>query len=380
MNESYELVLQPGRRVVDLDLRGIDLTARDLGGLGADRIDLRRAVMCGAVLSGARFSHCRFEHATLDDLDASSATFRDCALDTAHAVGARFDGARLEDSTAAGADFTRASFRGAHLTETSFARAVLCGAALDDAEGEGVDLRGADLRGVTLARARFSEADFRGADLRGAELTGGSFRGADFRGALVDEVCFDHADCLGARFDEGAGPRAAAGLGRRPAAARSFDDVALTALRELITQLPAALSSGADGPAAFSGSVQQALATLNSAASGDAAQWNSWAGRIAKMTSGKEPADLQSIIAALGDAPIGRSTDGTTIVADALGPLQSAVEALAAAGGQPPEEWKPCLEALMKMTSGDLPLDLKALLDQLAAVARRSPNSPPPGV
>lgn len=379
--QHFHKLIERGERAHDIDLRGANCSGEVWSHLNADRLNLRAADLQEAKLHRTRFGGCQLEGAKLQKTDWSQATLRMCVLDGAHGADACFDGARIEDSTAIGADLSRASLRGAHLTETSFARAILRDAILDDAEGDGVELRGADLGGASLIGARLDEADFRGADLRGADLTRGRFRGADFRGALLDHANFEGTDCHGARFDEGAGPHAATTPKTGQTAARSFDDVAVTALRELLAQLPAVLAAR-EGPAAeLIDRLQRAGDALNASAINRPEEWKPWVDRLAKMTNGQQPADLKAVLAALSEAPIGLQGEGAAVgssAADILGHLRNTFEALTAASDHPPEEWKPLLELLMKMTTGDRPLDLKALLDQLSSFAQHPPNPNPP--
>jgi len=61
---------------------------------------------------------------------------------------------------------------------------------------------------------------------------------------------------------------------------------------------------------------------------------------------------------------------GTSLAEQALAALQSA------SGDEPPEEWKPLLEPLMKMLNEGRPLDLRVLLDALSKLPRsQSPNT-----
>ncbi len=134
--EGSELV--PGA-----DLRGVDLSKRNLAG-----IDLRRADLQGADL-------------------------RRCILRDADLRGAKLDKADLRHAHLDGADLT--------------------GAGLDDA----------DLRRALLARACFAGASLRGARLSGTAVTGANFTGADLDGAWLsladrDALGLTHPPSLGA--------------------------------------------------------------------------------------------------------------------------------------------------------------------------------------
>lgn len=348
--------IQTGVRASDLDLGGAALSGARLSHLKGDRLDLRAADLREATLCDTRLGGCRLQDARLEHSDWSRATLRTCILDGAHAADGRFDAARIEDSTAVGADLSRASLRGAHLTETSFARAVMREAVLDDAEGEGVEFRGADLAGATLAGARLDEADFRGADLRGADLSRGRFRSADFRGALLDSARFDGADCAGARFDREASHTT------KNAASR-FDRAALDTLRDVVSALPNVLAAR-DGPAAevFDG-VRRAVETLAADPASSGEEWKRWLERLTQLIAAEEPAEPRALFEALSNGPAG--------AADLLVPLRHIADTLTEASDQPPEEWKPVLDSLMKMKNEGRPLDQKALLDALSLLIER---------
>jgi len=351
-------------RTCNLDARGAGLAGVDLSSLSADALDLRAADLRGAKLCEAHLTACHLESARFDDADWSAATLRLCALDGAHGAGARFDDARLEDSTAEAADLSRASLRNAHLSETSFARAVLRGAVLDNAEGEGVEFRGADLRGATLIGAHLDGADFRGADFRGADLAQGHFHSADFRGALLDDASFAAADCLGAWFDEGeephvnATPKSGDAADSRSDAGASIPGEKLAGeTQSLDTTVAAALQTVQD-------IIRNAVADPRLASLG--AQLES---HLGDSTS----ADPRLLLESLSREMNARSAN----VSEVFKPFEQALAALqSASGDEPPEEWKPLLEPLMKMLNEGRPLDLRVLLDALSKLPRsQSPNT-----
>lgn len=335
-----------GGRVRNLDLRGAELAGADLSRLSADELDLGAADLSLAKVRESRFGNCRFERVNIERADWSGATLRMCVLDGAQGSGSRFDGARIEDSSAKAADLTGASLRAAKLTETSFERAVLREAVFDDAEGEAVQFRGADLAGASLIGARLDEADFRGADLQGADLSRGRFRGADFRGTILEGTRFDGADCAGARFDEGAGPRPGAASDAGAKSSVSFGAFESTALRQGLAALPEELKA--------------------------------WREPLQKMLSGEGTLDPKAVRVALGEAPAALQNvlaAGGAPVVELLERLRHMVAALDANPDQPPEEWKPWLEPLLKMAEKGQPLDLRAVLDALSSLAHGRPSA-----
>lgn len=374
-------------RATDLDLRGSDLTNADLSGLSADRLNLAGADLRAAKLRAVRLGECRLAGVVAEYSDWAGATLRTCVLDGAHGAGARFDGARIEDSTAIGADLSRASLRGAHLTETSFARAVMREAVLDNAEGDGVEFRGADLGGASLVGARFDEADFRGADLCGADLSRGRFHSADFRGAILDGTRFDDADCAGSWFDVGAGPYAETTSKTREKSAKpSFDEIAAAALRDGLASLPGVFATREGAAGELLDHLQSALNKLSAAADAPSGEWKRWLEPLMKVKKEGQPLNVRAVLDALCEGTTGLRN----MLAEEEGPpaeildrLQHLADTLGAASDQPPEEWKVWLEPLMKMTNEGRPLEGKALLDALAALAQSwrpgtdEPRSPP---
>jgi uncharacterized protein YjbI with pentapeptide repeats len=351
-------------RARNLDARGASLAGVDLSSLSADALDLRAADLRGTAFCEAHLTACHFEGARFDDADWSSATLRLCALDGARGEGARFDGARLEDSTAEAADLSRASLRNAHLSETSFARAVLRGAVLDNVEGEGVEFRGADLRGATLIGAHLDGADFRGADFRGADLAQGHFHGADFRGALLDGASFAATDCLGAWFDEGEEPHADA-IPKTSDVADSRSDAGVSIPGEKLaeetgpsdTTVAAALQTVQD-------IIRKAVADTRLAGLG---------GQLESQLGDSTPSDPRLLLEFLRREMDARGAN----LSEVFKPFEQTLTALQSADAvEPPEEWKPILEPLMKAMNEGRPLDIKVLLDALSKLAR--PQFPHP--
>lgn len=202
--------LKAGGNGRDAHLQGRQLPGFDLRDLRGDAIDFSAADLTGADFTRAHLDACPMADARLVRARFAQATLRLADFSRADASDADFSHAQLEDSRFESARADQATFHGTHLSETSFARSSLPGASFAEAQGEGTSFRGADLRGASFAGAQLADADFRGADLRGADLSRARLVGADFRGAQLDEVLWQEATWDAARFDEGAGPAAAA--------------------------------------------------------------------------------------------------------------------------------------------------------------------------
>lgn len=376
-------LIETDARARDLDLREAEFAGAILSHLKADGLDLRAADLREAKLCEIRFGGCQLQGAKLEHADWSQATLRMCVLDGAQSADAHFDGARIEDSSAKGANLTHASLRNAKLTETSFERADLREAVFDNAEGDGVGFRGADLGGASLVGVRFDEADFRGANLRGADLSTGQFHSADFRGAILDGTRFEGADCKGSWFDEGAGPYAeTTAKTREKIAASPFDEIAAAALRDGLASFPGLFATREGAAGKLLDQFQSALDKLSASADAPPEEWTPWLEPLMNMNMAEHPPNIKSVLDAVCEGTNGLRNILTAEegpASEILVRLQHVLNTLESTGDQPPEEWKVWLEPLMKMTNEGRPLEGKALLDALAALAQsRQPNPDEP--
>jgi hypothetical protein len=251
--------------------------------------------------------------------------------------------ARLED-----ADLTDATLRMCVLDGARAMDACLAGARLEDGSARGADLSRADLRGAhlsetSLARAVLRDADLsgvegdgvelRGADLRGAKLAGArladaDLRGADLRGADLSGGHFQDADFRGAlvegaRFDDADVTGAAFDDGAAPGAG---------------APVPEPSTDGGPFAPAVTGELREQLAAF----------------ARSMGVSGGAGADL------------------------VVG-LEKALAALQAAPDDPPPEWRQWLEPLIERAKHDNSLDVKSILQAIAAASGRHPSKPPAG-
>jgi uncharacterized protein YjbI with pentapeptide repeats len=168
-----------GARMVEeygLNLAGVDLRGRALGGVEWPGVDLREASLEGADLGGSHMPEALLDGANLAGALLSKTNADDCS-----AVKASFRGAIL----------IRTEFHGARLSDTDFSGANLVKVYMVDADLRGAALRGALMRGAGLADADLRDADLRGAELRQAVLGGTRLGGALLAGGVgIDEVLF----------------------------------------------------------------------------------------------------------------------------------------------------------------------------------------------
>jgi len=167
------------------DLRGQDLSRRDLRG-----VDLRGACLDGAILTRANLRGCDLTGASLQGTvlfraDFTDAVLRECNLDQLNAAEAVLEGADLSDATV-----HEAYFKGARLAR----------ARMDRVRGHYVGFPESDLTELSMTEAELSDADFRQARLESANLRGTLLHKALFLEAKAERVCLDGAKLDHANF------------------------------------------------------------------------------------------------------------------------------------------------------------------------------------
>lgn len=203
-------------------LRGLDLTNRDLRFADLrnsvlSKADLRGSYLDGADLSGADLSaanlapydtregeHCLFPPVlsglVLESLYVNSpfcpTLSRKVRLSGASLPWAHLDYADLRYSELWGAVLAHASLEHAQLQGAS-----LTNSRLDHAKLSSADLRSASLGSANLRMAVLREAQLQGADLRDAKLEGAELPKAQLDGASLDGVRLLFADAGGAQFN-----------------------------------------------------------------------------------------------------------------------------------------------------------------------------------
>jgi uncharacterized protein YjbI with pentapeptide repeats len=365
-------------RVNGLDLREVHLVGAELSKLEADQLDLSSANLQGAKFLEVRLGNCNFTQVILNDTIWSNATVRMCLFDGMQGLKACFDWARIEDSSMKGVNLSEASFNGAKLTETTFERSTIQGCIFDNAEGDGVSFRGADLCHPSLNAARFNDADFRGADLRGANLSKGYFRDADFRGALLDGTLFEGADLHGAIFDVGAEPYATS-TDSTNKESRETDELAntvVTLLGDSLTELPNIFADNKDLIEDITDRLQQASSTFKATAKHSPEEWKQWTESFLALAKDEQAIDLETIIKALYEGPIELQnllTLNEVSKDDMLDRIQHLSEMLNSAAAEPPDEWKPILEPLIKKTTAGEAIDFKTVIGLLSDWSRVLP-------
>jgi len=170
--------IRPGNDLTRMNLRGINLSGKDLSTVRAPFADLT-----GANLSGAFVMSLNLASATLKNANLSRSSGGWLYLNGANLEGANLSGAILPYSNFDAHvlnDTVRVNLRSANL-----AGAGLRGSTFENADFTGANARGADLSSANfqkaiLRNANFTDANFRGADLGEADLTGSTL-GSDWR-------------------------------------------------------------------------------------------------------------------------------------------------------------------------------------------------------
>lgn len=357
-------------RIRDIEMIGADLVNAELSNLQADRLNLRSANMCGAKLRASYLGYCLLEGATFEDADFTDAVLRMCRLDRGQGAGACFNNARIEDSTAKGACLPRVAMKGAKLTETSFERAILREAVLDSAVGDGMEFRGADLNSASLISVEFNDADFRGADLRSANLSKGCFRDADFRGALLDGTLFESADLYGAVFDVGAEPYAVSNdSNTKESGADELANTVVTLLGDNLAELPDVLAENKELITDIIDRLQQANTTFKDTSKYSSEEWKQWIEAFLALAKDESEIELETIVKALYEGPIELQnllTLNQVSRDDMLDRIRHLSETLNSAAAEPPDEWKPILEPLMKKAKAGEAIDFKTIIKLLS--------------
>lgn len=379
MNEALEQLsihIRQGKRVKGLDLRKVNLGESDLSKLTADQLDLSFANLQGAKFLEARLSNCNFTRGIFIDTNWENATVRMCLFDGIQGSHASFKRARIEDSSVKSANLNGTSFIGTKLTETTFERSAMQECIFHHAEGDGVIFRGADLSSASFKEAQFNDADFRGADLRGANLSKGCFRNADFRGALLEGALFEGTDCNGAIFDADAGPFAASPEKEKSRRNDEFADTMVTLLGNNLTELPGVFADKKEFLQDLTDRLKQAGETFKATSKHSPEEWKEWAESFLALAKDKENVDLEKIIGALYEGPINlqnQSLLGAVSKDEMLDRMRALSKLLNSAAQEPPDEWKPMLEPLMKKTKAGEAIDFKTVFELLSNWSRVLP-------
>lgn len=172
------------------DLRGEDLSFRDLRYLSQKDFTNAVLILEGANLQGSNLSGFHFPPGT--------------RLMGANLQGANLHGSILHHANLSGADLRNANLSGpAHenLYNINLKGADLRGANLRDAGLQFANLQGAKLQGADLSHANLNGSTAKGANFTGAKLEGSFAAKVDFTGAKLDQANLKNADLRGSNLN-----------------------------------------------------------------------------------------------------------------------------------------------------------------------------------
>lgn len=114
MKMNYKI--EPGAKLIQADLSGIDLSGTDLSQANLIGADLRRSDLSGANLSEACLVEANLRKADLSGANLSGANLNEATLEEANLSGANLSGANLSETCLIGANLTGADLSGADLS------------------------------------------------------------------------------------------------------------------------------------------------------------------------------------------------------------------------------------------------------------------------
>ncbi len=167
------------------DLRGINLSEKNLRKVDFRFLHLEGAILSEAILDSADFRATYLDGAYLEKTDLANAN-----LSLAKMKGAFLDEANLEGAYLGWIDLQNASLRKTNLRRANFVgRAELQEADLSDADLTDADIFGANIRGAKLNKANLSKAYIGYSRLNKADLRGANLYDTDFFGTHFDSTC-----------------------------------------------------------------------------------------------------------------------------------------------------------------------------------------------
>lgn len=156
-------------------------------------IDLR-----GADLSGRDLSDFNFAHALLQEANFSRSTLRGATFISANLSRANFSHADLSRANLIAATLIETDLSYAQLSDTRLLTAVLRRINLAHVDLRGLDLQSLDLRGANLTGANLADQNLQQQDLSGANLSQADLRGANLARANLAKANLHQAELAGA--------------------------------------------------------------------------------------------------------------------------------------------------------------------------------------
>jgi uncharacterized protein YjbI with pentapeptide repeats len=172
--------------VANADLRGADLSNRQLVRVRLVRVDLRNANLKGTTLSMAKLEDVRLEGARL--------------------VGSNWHLAELDRVNLAGADLTRANLSSGRFRHGQAEAAILRDANLVKSFWDDWDVTRADFTGSNAIRAEFRNTRLTGSNWTRTRHVKSMFDGCDLRDVCLAEATLEHVSVIRSRVAGMHGP------------------------------------------------------------------------------------------------------------------------------------------------------------------------------
>jgi uncharacterized protein YjbI with pentapeptide repeats len=185
------------KTLADADLTGVKLAGVNFLG---EAVDFTGTHFDGANLTGANLALSHLSGATLANVSAAGASFKDADLTGQPAANFSGPQTNLQTADFVNADISGAQFIGADLTLAVFDGARGNGTSFNGVTGRNTSFRGTHITGD--GEAFDNATDLRGADFSGAVLAGMGINGFDFTGAPLGDASSDSA----AKFDSAVCP------------------------------------------------------------------------------------------------------------------------------------------------------------------------------
>jgi uncharacterized protein YjbI with pentapeptide repeats len=146
----------------------------------------------GGLRRSADYDCVHFDQLSLDQPEAQSASFIECAFTGVSVQGGRLQKARLRDVL----------LRDVRLVATALGESQWAGVAVTDSLAAGTELFGAELRQVTFSRCKLDSVNLRGAALTEVTFRDCELSDADFAGATLTRCAFPGSRLARADFSK----------------------------------------------------------------------------------------------------------------------------------------------------------------------------------
>ncbi|MBE9221153.1 pentapeptide repeat-containing protein [Cyanobacterium stanieri LEGE 03274] len=163
------------------ELRGVDLSYRNLDGINFKGVNLREANLRGASLNNANCAGANFHRADLTKVTMKDAELHKASLSDANLYQAVFNGSDLSQATICNSNLTEAQMSGCYFIKTD----------LTDSKLNQADLRQSYFTEAVLVGTKFIEANLTQVDLSNVNAKSAQFTGANLTGVTIEDWIID---------------------------------------------------------------------------------------------------------------------------------------------------------------------------------------------